>query len=77
MSKVLRRMSLILVGLFVVGGLAFGVTTLAGDAAVEECGDDLGEIGTCPPLNPTSCNEACMEEFFGGDCVQGCCTCLT
>lgn len=82
MSRLLTRLSTLLFGLVVVGGLAFGASTLSGVSALEECGDDLGELGTCPPFTNQSCDDECIEQgFFGGRCVnqggQECCVCLT
>lgn len=82
MSKRLRHLAILLFGLFVIGGLGFGASTVAGVSTLEECGDDPGELGTCPPFTNQSCNEECFEQdFFGGQCVnqggQQCCICLT
>jgi len=48
--------------------------------AVDECGDEPGELGTCPPYNERSCDDAC-EGLYGteGECGPSgdgpCCRC--
>lgn len=83
MSKWLSRISTLLIGLFVAGGLTFGATQAFGSSEMMVCGDDVGEIGTCPPFSNESCEVECLErEFFGGACIatetQGviCCACI-
>jgi hypothetical protein len=83
MSRLLTRVAMVVVGLLVLGGLTFGATQAFGSARQGFCGDDLGELGLCPPYTSGSCDEACIEaEFFGGDCIPyggpgQCCACLT
>ncbi len=56
--------------------LTFGATQ-AMAAPVSACTAPW-QIGSCPPLNSGTCWTACEREgYFGGDCVFGCCTCLT
>ncbi len=55
--------------------LAFGATQVMA-SPITAC-NGPGQIGTCPPLNSASCWTACEDEdYFGGDCVDGCCECL-
>lgn len=83
MSRLITRISLLMVGLFLAGGLAFGATQAFGSGLASSCGDDLGELGLCPPFNNASCDAECVEEnFFGGMCSPYggpglCCICLT
>lgn len=80
MFQVLNRMAMALLAVIVAGGLAFGASHAFASGAVETCGDDYGEIGLCPPLTNTTCNTACATPplpFFGGECIAGCCVCLT
>ena len=77
MYRVLSRIGLAVAALFVLGGLSFGASQAFGNGMVTSCGDDFGEIGTCPPLTMTTCPQACLNlQFFGGACLQGCCVCL-
>lgn len=83
MSGLLSRLSILLFGLFVVGGLVFGIQELSADRLNDFCGDDLGELGTCPPFTEESCEDECFEQFGSPDAgclrtnVDGdCCTCL-
>ena len=73
----LSRISVVLIGLFVAAGLAFGATQAFGSGMAMTCGDDPGEIGTCPPFTQSTCNEACEDMFDGnpGACLAGCCVC--
>jgi len=65
--------------LVVIAALAFGASTAF--ASMPVCGDDIDEIGTCPPFDNTSCNIECLVQFplgGGGACYQGatCCVCM-
>ncbi len=56
--------------------LTFGATQ-AMAAPVSSCSAPW-QIGTCPPLDNGTCWTLCEEnDYFGGGCVFGCCTCLT
>ena len=58
----------------VVAALGFG-TTQAFAATAMAC-NEQGQVGTCPPLNETTCPEECFEVFGNpGECFQGCCQC--
>lgn len=82
MSRLVTRISLLMVGLFLAAGLAFGASEALGSAAATSCGDDLGELGLCPPYDNGSCFEECMEEFENGGLCSPyggaglCCICL-
>lgn len=74
MANTLKAYVRALCGLGVVAALAFGAS--AAMASVGECGDDPGEIGTCPPFTQSSCGDECFKRFMsGGQCIQGCCLC--
>ena len=62
--------------LLAVVALTFGASTAL--RANETCGDDPGEIGTCPPFTEYGCNAECTVRYgFGGSCDPfACCTCL-
>lgn len=83
MSRLLTRVAMVVVGLFVLGGLTFGATQAFGSAMRMECGDDLGELGLCPPFDQESCDDECVKQNFnGGACIPYggpglCCACLT
>lgn len=78
MSTWLSRISLVLVGIFVLGGLTFGATQAFGSNMVSAC-DGLGQLGECPSQaipDTAACNAACMAEFGNpGACWFGCCNC--
>ena len=82
MSKLFTRLAMLLVGLFIAGGLAFGATQAFASSSSSTCGDDLGEIGLCPPFIQASCNAECALRFgIGGACLTTetnliCCTCI-
>ena len=55
--------------------LTFGATQ-AMAAPISAC-TGPGEIGSCPSFTNQTCDDECVEQdFFGGGCVHGCCTCL-
>lgn len=62
--------------LLAVAALTFGASTAL--RASEACGDDPGELGTCPPITEYGCNAQCEQLYgFGGSCdPHACCTCL-
>lgn len=71
-----KRIFSLLITAFVVGGLTFGASEVIGSDAFDVCGDDPGEIGTCPPFDQESCQDECEEQFMTtGGCFQGCCIC--
>ena len=79
MSRVLDRIAMASFALLIAVGLAFGASE-AFASARPVCGDDLGEIGTCPPFTNESCDQTCQQpphNFFGGECIFDCCVCLT
>ncbi len=82
MSKtrwIIRASSVVLIA----GALAFGATEALGRSMGDPCGNDPGELGTCPPFTVQSCQTAC-DELFGngplGDCGPSsdgpCCRCV-
>jgi len=73
MSRLTKRIAVILFTLFVAGGLAFG-----GSQAFATTGASMCDAGTCPPKNNATCNIACLQlRYFGGACAPGgCCLCL-
>ena len=77
MRQLLARFAAILFTLLVLGGLTFGVTEALAPAPTLDCNGPT-QVGSCPPLDDEDCSMECVEnEFFGGMCHQGCCTCLT
>ncbi len=79
MSRLLRRIGVGLAAVFVVGGLSFGASQAFGSGMRTVC-NGPEQLGTCPPFSGGlggSCNFWCGIHFgTGGDCIQGCCTCL-
>ena len=77
MSKLFTRLAMLLVGLFIAGGLAFGATQAFASSSVMIC-DLQEEIGTCPgEFNQVSCAAECMVRYGNhGTCFGGCCVCL-
>ena len=78
MSRV-RELSRCFMLVVAASALSFGAAEalrFAGD----ECGDEPGELGTCPPYNPVSCTQDCWE-LYGteGECGPSgdgpCCRC--
>jgi hypothetical protein len=50
-------------------------------AAAVPC-DQPEQLGTCPPYTndpgPWNCEDACQAaQYYGGNCIAGCCTCMT
>jgi hypothetical protein len=74
MTRFRDRLLMAIYGLLIAGGLTFGATQLF---AQVDC-NGPGQIGTCPPYNDESCDDAC-DMMFGtpGGCIFGCCTCAT
>jgi len=77
MSKLFTRLAMLLVGLFIAGGLAFGATQAFASSSVMIC-DQPEELGTCPgEFNGPSCDAECILRYGnGGACFGGCCVCL-
>lgn len=81
MQNLTRKLLRGLLVLFVCAGLGFGTSQAMSASALDECGDHPTELGTCPPFDNDSCNQACLNEgFSGGQCAPStgdpCCTCL-
>jgi hypothetical protein len=66
----------------VIWALSLGATRLVGENL--HCGDDPGELGTCPPYTESSCGSACANMFgTSGSCLiigspgmpYNCCIC--
>lgn len=71
MSGILKAGVAVLFSLFVLAALVFGATTVyASSMAMSECGNDPGEIGTCPPYDDPSCHFDCQVIYQtpGGEC---------
>jgi len=68
---------MLLVGLFIAGGLAFGATQAFASSSVMIC-DQPEELGTCPgEFTQTKCNSVCLSTYGNpGQCFGGCCVCL-
>lgn len=79
MPRVVKRIAATLFALFVASALAFGGSTLLASSGGEFCGDDPGEIGTCPPYDDSSCFDDCLLIYGnpGGKChlPTDCCIC--
>lgn len=74
MERQIMRFLSVAYGVAVVAALSFGVSQTL--RAADVCGDDPGEIGTCPPFTNQSCGDECVDRFMsGGQCLQGCCVC--
>ena len=79
MRKLMNRISTALFALVVVGGLAFGGSQALSSPSMAPCGDDAHEVGTCPPLTESDCDQACRDAGYPneGAChPDGCCRCL-
>lgn len=73
-------------GLFValvVVVFTMGIAEARNTASASTCGDDLGEIGTCPPYDNNSCQDDCFQQFGtpNGQCGPTedgtrCCICM-
>ncbi len=79
MARTIKRLSGWVGALLIIGALAFGASTAF--ASMPICGDDPGEIGTCPLFTNATCDTECFVQFplgGGGQCTQGgtCCTCM-
>jgi len=77
MSKLFTRLAMLLVGLFIAGGLAFGATQAFASSSVMIC-DQPEELGTCPgEFTQNKCNNVCNDTYGnGGFCFGGCCVCI-
>lgn len=80
MTRWVARVLKALFALAVAAGLTYGAVSAIQLRAGEECGDDPGELDTCPPFTEMSCNETCfMMNGSPGGCVHfsggECCTC--
>jgi hypothetical protein len=83
MQDLIRRALGLALFAVVAVGLAFGASTAFASSLTETCGDDLGELGTCPPYDGANCNYDCFQMYgTGGSCIltetQGemCCACI-
>jgi len=77
LRTVLARIATGLFALFVLAGLTFGAIQALSPEPVLDCSGPT-QVGSCPPLDDMSCDEECIEnDYFGGICSHGCCTCLT
>lgn len=64
--------------LFVAFALTFGATQAFATTTLDDCTQEAGFIGTCPPYEDHTCAEACSEIYGGGgNCFPGgCCICM-
>jgi hypothetical protein len=61
-----------------VAALALGPAQAAAAASLRACGGE--SVGSCPPLTPETCREACLAMYpenggVNNECFNGCCIC--
>lgn len=77
MRSLLSRIAAVSFALFVLGGLTFGAMQALSPSPTLDCTGPT-QVGSCPPLDNGTCWTECIEEdYLGGMCSHGCCTCLT
>lgn len=78
MSRFIRRILASVFAAAVAAALSFGAVEAVSSPSPASACDDFGQLGSCPPFDNTSCDQACFEEFgTGGACApDDCCTCM-